>query len=105
MEIEDQKEYRFNNSLQKKSGIDDNLDKKKYAKMDIEENYNKLSKKGETSFNEGVSNESTNIETTIDLSKDKSEILDDYSKENYKLTKANTIIKIPNNIIFSHLSK
>ena len=28
-------------------------------------------------------------------SKDKSEILDDYSKENYKLTKANTIIKIP----------
>ena len=29
MEIEDQKEYRFNNSLQKKSGIDDNLDKKK----------------------------------------------------------------------------
>lgn len=75
MEIEDQKEYRFNNSLQKKSGIDDNLDKKKYAKMDIEENNNKLSKKGETSFNEGVSNESTNIETTIDLSKDKSEIL------------------------------
>ena len=73
MEIEDQKEYRFNNSLQKKSGIDDNLDKKKYAKMDIEENNNKLSKKGETSFNDN-SNESTNIETTIDLSKDKSEI-------------------------------